>query len=259
MPASSQQAATLNPSAQMMPLNPRHLARLASAAVVMAALTGCQAIVSSPSVSQVRIINASPDTPGVDIYQGNDGVAYNLGFGAVTSYVPISSGTYSISADTAGTRQVLSLAKPSFVPSSQYTILISNTSDSLQQLILKDQNQPAPTGQFALRFLHQATRTGAVDLYLVPSGHPLTTVSPTLTNIRFGESTPYQNLSAGTYTPVILPAGTTPTNTLVPSFTGAQVIYPSTAARTMILIDQPLPTMSVLQVITTIDYDPAAS
>jgi hypothetical protein len=236
----------------------RHLARLAAAAALLATLTGCQAVVSSSSAAQVRIVDASPDAPGIDLYQADSAVAYNLGFGAITSYVPVAPGTYSISATTAGTRQVLSLARPTFAASSQYTVLIGNYSDSLQQVTLRDQNQPAPTGEFAVRFLNQATRTGPVDLYLVPSGHALITVNPILTNVAFGANTGYQTVSAGTYTLVVLPAGSAPISTTIPSYTGAQLTYPGTAARTIILIDQPLPTTAGLQVITASDYDPAS-
>src|SRR5215472_899603 len=112
-------------------------------ATVAGLLSGCQGIVSSPTASQVRIIDASPDAPGLDIYQNNVAIAYNLGFGTITSYVPIDPGTYTTNATQAGTKQVLSSNKATFVASSQYTVLIGNVAASLQQLTLKDQSQPA--------------------------------------------------------------------------------------------------------------------
>jgi hypothetical protein len=246
-----------------MSFNPLHLARpaarLAAVAVALATLTGCQAIVSNPSLSKVRVVDASPDAPSIDIYQGTDGVAYNLGFGTITSYVPIPPGTYTISAATVGTKQVISLAKPTFAPASQYTVLIGNTVGSLQQTTIKDQNQPAPPGQVALRFIAQATRIGAVDIYLVPAGHSLTAASPILTNIRFGDNTSYQNVPVGVYTLVMLPAGTVPTSTTAPSYSGTQITYTSTAAHTIILIDKPVATTPGLQVITATDYDPPST
>ena len=148
----------------------RQAARFASVGAIAGALTGCQGIVGNPSLSQVRIIDASPDAPGLDIYQGTDAIAYNLGFGTITSYVPIAPGTYTISANSAGTKQVLSSSKATFGVSSQYTVLIGNSAASLQQLVLKDQSQPAPSGQIALRFIDQATRISAVDIYLIPAG-----------------------------------------------------------------------------------------
>ena len=236
----------------------RATARLNAVAAVLATLTGCQAMVVNPSAAQVRVIDASPDAQSIDLYQGSDGIAYNLGFGAITSYVPTVPGTYTISAVTAGTRQVLSFAKPTLAATNQYTVLLGDTAGNLQQLTLRDQNQPAPAGQACLRFLDEATRSGPVDVYLVPSGHALVTVNPILTNIGFGTNTGYQNIPSGTYSLVILPAGAAPTSTAAASYTGAKVTYPSTAARTLIFIDEPLVSMPGLQVITADDYDSPA-
>ena len=231
------------------------MARVAAVVSLLAMLTGCQAMVNPASTAQVRVIDASPDAPGIDLYQGTDGVAYNLGFGDVTSYVPMVPGAYTLSAATAGTRQILSFDKPTLAAASQYTVLIGNTAGSLQQFTLKDQNQPAPAGQTSLRFLDEATRAGPVDVYMVPSGHALVTVNPILTNVAFGTNTGYRNIPSGTYTLVVLPAGAVPVSTAVASYTGVRMTYPSTAARTLILIDQPLASIPGVQVITADDYD----
>jgi len=155
-----------------MPAKSFHLdcpaARLVVAIAILGTLTGCQAIVSSAPQAHVRIINATPDAPRLDLYQDSNALAFNLDFGTVTSYIQLAPGAYNITANTAGTRQVLSTAKTTFTTSGQYTVLIGNTAASLQQLTLADQSQPAPPGQTALRFINQATRAGAVDIYLVP-------------------------------------------------------------------------------------------
>src|SRR5277367_6604215 len=93
-----------------------------SVAALLGTLSGCQGIVSSPTLAQIRIIDASPDAPGLDIYQNSAALVYNLGFGTITSYVPVDPGVYTLSADAAGTQQVLTSAKGTFVASGQYTI-----------------------------------------------------------------------------------------------------------------------------------------
>lgn len=227
---------------------------LAAAGATAVALTGCQGIVSSQSGSQVRIIDASPDAPGLDIYQNNAAIAYNLGFGTVTSYVPIDPGTYTTSATQSGSKQVLTTSKATYATGSQYTILIGNTSASLQQLILKDQSQAAPSGQIALRFIDQATRISAQDIYLVPAGQKLTAVTPVYTNITFGINTGYLNIPTGTYTLVMVPTGTVPASDTISTYTGAQVTYTGGSAATIIMIDQQIVTTPGLQVITAADY-----
>jgi hypothetical protein len=235
----------------------RPAARLIAAIAILGTLTGCQAIVSSAPEAHVRIINATPDAPRLDLYQDSNALAFNLDFGTVTSYIQLPPGAYNITANTAGTRQVLSASKTTFTTSGQYTVLIGNTASSLQQLTLADQSQPAPPGQTALRFIHQATRAGAVDIYLVPAGQKVSAVAaPLVTGIAFGANTGYVNVPVGTYSLAMLPAGTLPAGTTSATYAGPQVTYSAGAARTIILIDSPLVTAPGIKVITANDFDP---
>jgi hypothetical protein len=234
----------------------RPAARLIAAIAILGTLTGCQAIVSSAPEAHVRIINATPDAPRLDLYQDSNALAFNLDFGTVTSYIQLAPGAYNITANTAGTRQVLSAAKTTFITSGQYTVLIGNTAASLQQLTLTDQSQPAPPGQTALRFINQATRAGAVDIYLIPAGQRISAVTPLVTGIAFGANTGYVNVPIGTYSLAMLPAGTVAAGTSNATYTGPQVTYSAGAARTIILIDPPLVTAPGVKVIIANDFDP---
>jgi hypothetical protein len=237
----------------------RTAARLAGMALLLGALPGCQSITGTSPVSQVRIIDASPDAPGLDIYQAGTALAYNLGFGTVTSYVSIGPGISTIAADTAGTKQLLSSARGTFAASSAYTVLVGNVAADLSETILTDQSGPAPSGDISVRFLDQATRfSTGVDLYLVPKGQTLATVSPILTNVVFGDNSGYINIPTGTYAVILLPTGTVPVATTIPIYTGAQVTYGAGAARTLILLDQQVITDPGFQVITADDYDSPA-
>jgi len=228
----------------------------AIAGLLALTLSGCQGIVASPVLSQLRIIDTSPDAPGLDIYQNNAVLVYNLGFGTITSYVPLTPGTYTISAKADGTSQVLTSAKGTFVAGGQYTALIGNVFANLQETILTDQSQPAPSGQIALRFISQATRISPVDVYLVPAGVKLTAVTPLITDLSFGVNTGYLNIPNGTYTIVMVPTGTVPTSTTIATYTGPQVAYVNGSASTIILIDQQLVTTPGVQVITATDFIP---
>ena len=234
----------------------RGAARLGALALLLGALPGCQNITGSMPVSQVRIIDASPDAPGLDIYQGGSALAFNLGFGTVTSYVSIAPGISTISADTAGSKQQLTTARGTFAASAEYTVLIGNVAADLGETILTDQSAPAPSGEISVRFLDQATRfSTGVDVYFVPAGSTIATVNPILTNVVFGTNSGYINVPIGTYTLVLLPTGTVPVATTVPIYTGAKVAYAAGAARTLILLDQQVITDPGFQVITADDYD----
>ena len=216
--------------------------------------TGCQAIITAP-VAQVRIIAASPDAPGLDIYQGSTALAYNLGFGTVTSYIQFAPGIYTVSADSAGTKQTLSSSKATYAASTQYTVLIGNSAASLQQITLTDQSQPAPSGQIALRFIDQATRMSGVDIYLVPSGQKLTSVTPLITGIAFGVNTGYLDIPIGTYSIVMVPTGTIPASTTVATYSSPQATYSAGSAHTIILIDQQVVSTAGLQVVIADDFE----
>jgi hypothetical protein len=229
--------------------------RLVAAIAILGTLTGCQAIVTSAPEAHVRIINATPDAPRLDLYQDSNALAFNLDFGTVTSYIQVAPGAYNITANTAGTRQALSTSKTSFTTSGQYTVLIGNTAASLQQVTLVDQSQPAPPGQIALRLINQATRTGAVDIYLVPAGQKVNAVPPLTTAIAFGTNTGYLNVPIGTYSLAILPAGTIATSTTLATYAGPQVTYSAGAVRTIILIDPSQAATPGIRVITASDFD----
>lgn len=236
--------------------------RIAAVALFAAALTGCQGISGIQPASQVRVIDASPDAPALDIYQssssqGSAASLYNVGFGAVSSYMQVAPGAYTHSATTAGTQQQLASVRGTFAAGAQYTVLTGNVAAGLQMSVLRDQSTPAPYGHASLRVLDEATRGGAVDLYLVPAGASLAHLTPFLASATFGATTGYVNAPAGTYSIVAYPAGSVPA-AAVPEYTGSQITYPSGSARTLILLDQPAIPRG-LQVITAVDYDPANS
>lgn len=235
----------------------RKMLSLCGLGITVGALPGCQSITGSPVVSQVRVVDASPDAGGLDVYQGSGILAYNLGLGTITSYIPTSAGTSTIRVDAAGTRQMLASQTTTFGLSQQYTVLIGNYLAGIQETVLRDQSQAAPAGQTSVRLVDQSTRAGAVDVYLIPSGSTITQVRPLLTNVVFGQNTGYFNVPAGTYTLAAVATGTVPTSTTTTSYTGSAVVYPSGSARTIILIDQTLITTPGLQVIVADDYDSA--
>ena len=248
------------------------LAAVAGTALLAIAVTGCQGVTGIQPVTQVRVIDVSPDAPNLDVYQTPPSqpalsALYNIGFGTVSSYVAAAPGSYTHAAYTAGTQQQLATVHGAFAGGGQYTVLAGNIAADLQMTVLKDQAFPAPTGQIALRFLGESTRAGAVDLYLLPPGSPLAGMAPIAAGLGFGSNTGYINVPAGTYSIVAYPAGALPSISS-PAFTGSQTAFPATSARTVLLIDEPpqqptqqtdqTSTAHALQIITADDYDPAS-
>ncbi len=235
----------------------RHTTKAASTLVVGALgclLPGCQSIAGNSTLSQIRIIDAAPAAPGLDIYEGTTAIAYNLGFGTITSYVPVNPGRYTISANQAGTTNKMVSATAQITTAQQYSVLISNVAASLQALVLTDQSSPAPTGEVAFRIVDEAMQVGAVDIYLVPSGAKLADVNPFITNVTFSTVNGYLDMPVGNYAVVIVATGT---STVL--YTGNSVNYVAGAVRTFILLDQQVLNKPAANVITAVDYDPPSA
>lgn len=232
------------------------LVRLAALGLLLAGLTGCQNIqTTATDTAHIRFIDASPDSPSLDIYQNGNAVAYNLGFGTITSYVPLSPGAYTLTADAAGTRQTLVSAKQTLAVDHHYTAIVGNFAANLQETILADQTMPAPSGQISVRIIDQANRAGAVDIYLVPTSGKLATTAPLATGIAFTGNTGYINVSVANYTLAVVPTGTIPVSTTATLFTGPQVVYAAGTVLTVVLIDSPLASPPAVQAIVADDYD----
>lgn len=232
------------------------LVKLSALGLLLAFLPGCQNIqTTATNAGQIRFIDASPDAPALDIYQNTSAVAYNLGFGTITSYVPLSQGAYTFSASTAGSRQTLISAKQTLAIDHQYTAIVGNVAAGIQETILTDQTTPAPSGEVALRFVNEATHAGAVDIYIIPSSGKLLTTTPIATNVLFTGNTGYINVPDGTYAIAVVPAGTVPLSTTATLYTGSQIAYATGAVRTVVLIDAPIATTPAVTAIVASDYD----
>jgi len=190
--------------------------------------------------TQLRVIDASPDAGTIDSYDNTSALAYNLGFGTVTSYIPMTPGAYNLAAEKAGTRQTLIANNATLAPNHQYTEIIGAGLANLQQTVLLDQSDPAPAGRIDLRILNQTTRAGAIDVYLIPLGKGIAP-SKLASNLTFGANSGYIDLPEGTYGLDVVPAGTMLVSSTATLLSGAQFAYTSGAVRTIVLIDQETP------------------
>ncbi len=207
--------------------------------LVAAGLSGCQGITMNSA--QLRVIDASPDAGVIDSYQNSSALAYNLGFGTMTSYIPMSPGVYNLAADKAGTRQTLAASTETLAANKQYTEIIGAGLANMQQTLFLDQSTPAPAGRIAVRVINETARGGAVDVYLVPMASTVSkgmSASPLAVNLGFGANSGYIDLPEGTYAIDVVPTGTVLASSTVTLLSGAQVAYASGAVRTMVLIDQ---------------------
>ncbi|MGC9198438.1 MAG: DUF4397 domain-containing protein [Acidobacteriaceae bacterium] len=234
-------------------------------ALASAGITGCQgmAMYSNLHAAQLRVIDASPDAGVIDSYGNNGALAYNLSFGAITNYIPLSPGDYRLTADRAGTRQILVTNNQRLAADQQYTEIIGASLANMRQTIFHDRSTPAPQGEIAVRVINETTRPGSLNVSMVSLASPddKTIRSSSLAvNLGSGASSGYVLLPMGTYAIHVTSSAASP-SAPASLLSGAQQPYPSGAVRTVVLIDQtppspqqPLPQPSV-QAIIAADAD----
>ena len=219
-------------------------------------MTGCQSItVNASHLAQLRVVDASIDSGGLDIYSNGVGLAYNVGFGTASSYVPVQPAGYTITADRANTRQVLVSGGATLYPAKQYTAIVGNTASNLQEAIIQDQSIPAPSGQVSVRILNWATKVGNVDVYLVPSSATLANTNVFAANVSFEGNSGYINVPAGTYAVAVVPTGSVPLSSTVTLLSSSQQYYSTGTVHTIVLIDQQVTTSPAVNAIILDDFD----
>ncbi len=236
------------------------LATIVALTAGLLGLSGCEAIGdASRSGAQLRIIDAAADAGSVSVYGTSTGLAYNLEFGTVTSYIPVSASTQTLRVRGSGERTQAAL-HTSLMRSQPYTLLLSETPEGVQSTLLADQAAPAPQGQTALRFVNTSVHSAGVDLYVIPQGVPLLPSLPLMRALAAGVSTAYLNLPAGPNRIVALPAGVPLSN--AGSLLGAissEVLVPM-SARTLVIADSPVKDGGAgLKIVAATDYDPAVA
>lgn len=160
-----------------------------------ALLTAC----GSGGSSKIRFVNLSPNSPSFNILVDGKTVTNGLGFGVPTSYMSISSGTRKIEIQPVGTTQDSVSASVSIQGGQNYTFL---TYDFFTQIKSEDfmDNQTTPSnGDFQVRIVNAAAALGSRDIYFVPNGTDINTVSPTAGNVMLGGSTAYMSETANVY------------------------------------------------------------
>lgn len=231
------------------------LARAMACGLALVTAVGCQGITAnSPEAAQVRFVQASVDTPPVDMYFDTNGAAYNLSFGTVTSYVSLSPGIYRVSAHRGGTGQALVSGQAVLGASRQYTAVIGNTLSSLQETLFQDAGAPAPPGTVAVRIINEASSSGPIDVYLVAPGGTLATATPLVRELGFGTASAYEHVPADkTYAVVPVPSRSTPKRTA--SLENVTVSGASGAVRTVIISDTPPKSNKPFSALVLSDYD----
>ena len=158
-------------------------------------LVGC----GSGGNTRFRLMNAVPDESSLNVLVDNTSVSSNLAYGTSTGYLSEKSGSHQIGIEPSGSSTTLLQQSISFASGSDTTVISNNFSSSIANLVLTDNNSVPASGDFKIRLINASPNLGPADVYIVTPGTPLTTVSPTLSNLGFGAIATYQSLTAANY------------------------------------------------------------
>jgi len=199
--------------------------RLLKALLLTLALTALSFFATScgsSSQSQVRVVHAISDGPALDINVNTTKVFTDIAFGGVQptppAYTKVASGSDSLEAvDTGTTTAVIANTSASLSGSSQYTVLLTGflngTGANAPTFNLITDNNAAPTsGNVEIRIIDGSANTpqGGFNVYIVPLGANIGTLTPQISGLLIGQASSYQslNITGNMYEVIVTPNGT---------------------------------------------------
>jgi hypothetical protein len=154
------------------------------------------------ATTNVKVIHASPDAPGVDILVDDTVVnTAPLTFPNSTGYLQPIAGTRNIKVNGAGSSSSVINANVTFMSDAFYSVFAVNDFNNIEPLVLEDDLTPPVAGKAHVRFIHLSPDAPPVDI-------TLTDGTIVFGNRSFKESTPFTPLDEGTYNLEVRLAGT---------------------------------------------------
>jgi hypothetical protein len=231
------------------------LAIAAAGSLALAAgLIACESVAGYSQQSLVRVIDASYIAPAVNFYVEGTLFASNIGEGTVTGYGTMTpSGEAAVKVTDVTGSPTLVQTNATLGAGQQHSIFLTDNGAAPTEFtvtVLEDQQAAARTGQSAFRFLNQAPKTGAIDVYMVPSGVTLANSIPLVTGLPVGATAGYISFTSQTVTMVITPTGVTK-----PKYTSTPFALTGGEVRTVVVVDSQLTSNPPVQVVVADDVD----
>ena len=140
----------------------------------------------------IRLLNASPGAPAVDVTVNHVLVADNLAFKAFTEYMPAEAGVYQVRVMPAGLNsELIAMEMMELMPGGIYTMAITGVETDLSIELIDDVPRTKPNGRAFLRFINLSPYDTSFDAFI---GN-----APVVTALTHTESSDYIPLQAGTY------------------------------------------------------------
>ncbi len=231
------------------------LAAAGAASLALAlGLSACQNVAGFSQPSLVRVIDASYIAPAVNVYIEKTLFAGNIGEGYISNYGtvnPSPAAQIQVTQATGGASLVTAVA--TLNAGAQHSVFLTDNGASPTEYtvtVLEDQQTAAASGHSAFRFLNQAPRTGAVDVYMVPSSTTLANTIPLCTALPVGSTCGYISFASEAVTLVI-----TPTGAITPKYTSTALGLVGGEVRTVVMVDSQLTSNPPVNVVIAKDVN----
>jgi hypothetical protein len=233
---------------------PRLALASASSLALAFGLSACENVASYTQPSLVRVIDASYIAPAVNVEVEGVLLAGNIGQGSITPYGTLpatNNAVIDITAATGGAALVTS--NGTLLAGHQHSVFLTDNGaapTSYTVTVLEDQQVAAAGGHSAFRFLNQAPKTGAVDVYMIPANTTLANTIPIVTGLPVGSTAGYVSFTSQTVTMVI-----TPTGLLTPKYTSTTLSLTGGEVRTVLVVDTQLTSNPPVEIFMANDVD----
>lgn len=153
--------------------------------------------------SNVMVIHASPNAPGVDLLV--DSVKVNtaaLAFPNNTAYLAVDAGARNLKVNVTGTATTVINATPTFDKDKFYSVFAVDSVSKISAVVFTDDLTAPAAGKAHVRFIHLAPNAPKVDI-AIDGG------AVVFANVSFKEGYAFTPLTAGSYDLEVRVAGTT--------------------------------------------------
>jgi len=168
---------------------------------LLAQLDGQVTVRIDPSVTQLRVLHLSPDSPPVDAFV--DGAMpsnfQTISFTESTRYTTLAAGNHSLDVSADGTVAGAVISAPSLPLDSdgKYTAIAIDSLEDISAIVFEDDATGLDEGKIRVRAIHAAPAVGQVDVLNVAADGTATAL---VSNVDFGEFSNPLDINAGAYT-----------------------------------------------------------
>jgi len=159
----------------------------------------------------LRIVHASPDTPSLDVFFGEDLRLAGLSYREASNPITVEPGAIPLSFNSSGTNTTLAAAVVEIAATNSFTAAIINFLRNVETVVIPDDLIAPGEGLIKFRLAHLSPSAPALDLYINEAGGEadLDFLRPVLENVSFRSITDFLQIDRGEYRIRLTVAGTT--------------------------------------------------